>query len=212
MVELARWGGGEGGMKGGMRGGEGRAWGVDAGEAASGVADRPPHRKSPRARMGCRTSRSGDLTVAPAERCCTPDLVTRHATDATNPGLPPAVLVGALGARPSRRAPACCVRRCGRSQCLPVLTNRAPFKACYLADRTLPNAPTRSPRPAFSPPRSVGAGANFTGSGGAVVVYCPRGEAQAEQLRAAAQAEGYTLLRAQLGPDREALGPAPPAP
>lgn len=60
--------------------------------------------------------------------------------------------------------------------------------------------------------RSVGAGANFTGSGGAVVVYCPRGEAQAEQLRAAAQAEGYTLLRAQLGPDREALGPAPPAP
>ncbi len=64
----------------------------------------------------------------------------------------------------------------------------------------------------FRPQRSVGAGANFTGSGGAVVVYCPGGEAQADALRAAAQAEGYTLLAAELGPDREQLPPAPPAP
>ncbi|KXZ48707.1 hypothetical protein GPECTOR_26g610 [Gonium pectorale] len=56
--------------------------------------------------------------------------------------------------------------------------------------------------------RSVGAGANFSGSGGAVVVLCPGGQAQAEALRAAAEAEGFTLLPVRLGPELEHLPPA----
>ncbi|GIL91799.1 hypothetical protein Vretifemale_19394 [Volvox reticuliferus] len=56
--------------------------------------------------------------------------------------------------------------------------------------------------------RSVGAGANYTGSGGAVVVFCPEGDSQGEVLAAAAKAEGFTLERVQVGPERVPLPPA----
>ena len=44
-------------------------------------------------------------------------------------------------------------------------------------------------------PRSVGGGvaAKFTGSGGAVVVFCPNGDAQAREVKAACEAKGYTM-------------------
>eukprot|EP00198_Chlamydomonas_reinhardtii_P010397 XP_001699734.1 predicted protein [Chlamydomonas reinhardtii] len=56
--------------------------------------------------------------------------------------------------------------------------------------------------------KSVGAGVNFTGSGGAVVVFCKDGPQQAEALRAAAEAEGFTLVAAQVGPETAPLPPA----
>ncbi|GLI63469.1 hypothetical protein VaNZ11_006443 [Volvox africanus] len=56
--------------------------------------------------------------------------------------------------------------------------------------------------------RSVGAGANYTGSGGAVVVFCPDGESQGAVLAAVAQAEGFTLERVIVGPERALLPPA----
>ncbi|GIL66201.1 hypothetical protein Vafri_19795 [Volvox africanus] len=56
--------------------------------------------------------------------------------------------------------------------------------------------------------RSIGAGANYTGSGGAVVVFCPDGESQGAVLAAAAHAEGFTLERVKVGPERAPLPPA----
>ncbi|GLC39983.1 hypothetical protein PLESTB_001630000 [Pleodorina starrii] len=56
--------------------------------------------------------------------------------------------------------------------------------------------------------RAAGAGVNYTGSGGAVVVFCPRGEQQAAALAAAAAAEGFTLERARVGPTHAPLPPA----
>lgn len=50
--------------------------------------------------------------------------------------------------------------------------------------------------------RSVGAAAKFTGSGGAVVVYCPAGEEQEVRLQAACDAAGFTLVKAQVAPAR----------
>ncbi|KAG2436323.1 hypothetical protein HXX76_006633 [Chlamydomonas incerta] len=53
--------------------------------------------------------------------------------------------------------------------------------------------------------KSMGAGVNFTGSGGAVVVFCKEGPAQAEALRAAAEAEGFTMVAVQVGPETAPL-------
>ncbi|KAG2493174.1 hypothetical protein HYH03_008596 [Edaphochlamys debaryana] len=53
--------------------------------------------------------------------------------------------------------------------------------------------------------KSAGAGVNFTGSGGATVVFCPRGRQQAEELRAAAEAEGFVLVEAVIGPETAPL-------
>jgi glucuronokinase len=47
--------------------------------------------------------------------------------------------------------------------------------------------------------RSVGAAAKFTGSGGAVVAFCPQGEAQEEALREACAAAGFVAVRAEVG-------------
>lgn len=47
---------------------------------------------------------------------------------------------------------------------------------------------------------SVGAAAKLTGSGGAVVALCPRGEQQEAALRAACEARGLACVRAELGP------------
>ncbi|GFR46070.1 hypothetical protein Agub_g7499 [Astrephomene gubernaculifera] len=53
--------------------------------------------------------------------------------------------------------------------------------------------------------RSVGAGVNFSGSGGAVVVLCPGGRQQAAALAQAAEGEGFVLEPVRLGPEREWL-------
>jgi glucuronokinase len=43
-------------------------------------------------------------------------------------------------------------------------------------------------------PRSVGAAAKFTGSGGAAVVLCPKGDAQAAAMREACERAGFTVV------------------
>ncbi|KAG2454510.1 hypothetical protein HYH02_000357 [Chlamydomonas schloesseri] len=60
--------------------------------------------------------------------------------------------------------------------------------------------------------KSVGAGVNFTGSGGAVVVFCKDGLEQAAALRVAAEAEGFTLVPVQVGPETAPLPNASCAP
>ncbi|EFJ46428.1 hypothetical protein VOLCADRAFT_105558 [Volvox carteri f. nagariensis] len=55
---------------------------------------------------------------------------------------------------------------------------------------------------------SVGAGVNYTGSGGAVVVFCPSGEEQAAALREKGAEEGFTLDRVRVGLERAPLPPA----
>ena len=44
------------------------------------------------------------------------------------------------------------------------------------------------------------AAAKFTGSGGAIVAFCPNGQQQENQLQAACQAKGFTAVRAEIGP------------
>ena len=44
------------------------------------------------------------------------------------------------------------------------------------------------------------AAAKFTGSGGAVVAYCPEGAAQEQRLRAASEAHGFTMVPVHVGP------------
>jgi len=46
--------------------------------------------------------------------------------------------------------------------------------------------------------RSRGCAAKFTGSGGAVLVLCPDGQGQAEELEAQASKAGFTLISAVL--------------
>ncbi|KAL2643109.1 hypothetical protein R1flu_010696 [Riccia fluitans] len=48
--------------------------------------------------------------------------------------------------------------------------------------------------------RSVGAACKFTGSGGAVVAFCPKGQLQAKVLIAACEASGFTVEACQIGP------------
>lgn len=48
--------------------------------------------------------------------------------------------------------------------------------------------------------RSVGAAAKFTGSGGAVVAFCPEGPAQVSRLQAACSAAGFSLVPASIAP------------
>ena len=48
--------------------------------------------------------------------------------------------------------------------------------------------------------RSVGAAAKFTGSGGAVVAFCPEGPAQAELLEDACQKAGFVILPVIVAP------------
>lgn len=43
--------------------------------------------------------------------------------------------------------------------------------------------------------RSVGAAAKFTGSGGAVVAFCPRGEDQCNKLQEACHNVGFSCVR-----------------
>ena len=43
-------------------------------------------------------------------------------------------------------------------------------------------------------PRSVGAAAKFTGSGGAAAVLCPKGDAQAAAVREACERAGFTVV------------------
>ncbi|EIE18683.1 ribosomal protein S5 domain 2-like protein [Coccomyxa subellipsoidea C-169] len=47
--------------------------------------------------------------------------------------------------------------------------------------------------------RSVGAAAKFTGSGGAIVAFCPQGEGQEDRLRAACQKEGFVVVQVEIG-------------
>jgi glucuronokinase len=47
--------------------------------------------------------------------------------------------------------------------------------------------------------RSVGAAAKFTGSGGAVVAFCPEGEAQERRLCEACAENGFVAVRAEVG-------------
>ena len=44
------------------------------------------------------------------------------------------------------------------------------------------------------------AAAKFTGSGGAVVAFCPNGQQQEKDLQAACKAKGFTVVRAKIGP------------
>lgn len=48
--------------------------------------------------------------------------------------------------------------------------------------------------------RSVGASSKFTGSGGAVVVLCPDGDAQVELLHKACQEAGFVIQKIKVGP------------
>ncbi|CAL8464332.1 g3867 [Coccomyxa elongata] len=48
--------------------------------------------------------------------------------------------------------------------------------------------------------RSVGAAAKFTGSGGAIVAFCPDGREQEEKLRAACEVEGFVFEEVRIGP------------
>ena len=48
--------------------------------------------------------------------------------------------------------------------------------------------------------RSVGAASKFTGSGGAVVAFCPDGDAQAELLKTACLEAGFVMERIEVAP------------
>lgn len=48
--------------------------------------------------------------------------------------------------------------------------------------------------------RSVGAAAKFTGSGGAVVAFCPEGSDQVKRLSEACEKKGFTLIPIQVAP------------
>lgn len=48
--------------------------------------------------------------------------------------------------------------------------------------------------------RSVGAASKFTGSGGAVVVFCPNGPPQVKQLEDACQREGFIIQPVKVVP------------
>lgn len=48
--------------------------------------------------------------------------------------------------------------------------------------------------------RSVGAASKFTGSGGAVIAFCPNGPSQAEQLKNACQEAGFVVQPAIMVP------------
>lgn len=48
--------------------------------------------------------------------------------------------------------------------------------------------------------RSVGAAAKFTGSGGAIVVLCLEGSAQAQQLQQFCSQEGFVMIKVNVGP------------
>ncbi|WCJ21178.1 glucuronokinase G [Euphorbia peplus] len=50
--------------------------------------------------------------------------------------------------------------------------------------------------------RRVGAASKFTGSGGAVVVYCPGGPSQVEQLEKACEKAGFVIQPVQVAPSR----------
>ena len=49
-------------------------------------------------------------------------------------------------------------------------------------------------------PRSVGAAAKFTGSGGAAVVFCPRGDEQVAAMTAACRAKGLIVCPVEINP------------
>jgi glucuronokinase len=48
--------------------------------------------------------------------------------------------------------------------------------------------------------RSVGAASKFTGSGGAVVAFCPNGDTQAELLKTACQEAGFVVEPIEVAP------------
>lgn len=54
--------------------------------------------------------------------------------------------------------------------------------------------------------RSHRCAAKFTGSGGAIVIYCPDGEVQAEKLAEDAATEGFTLVPVEVGPAKGQVG------
>lgn len=43
------------------------------------------------------------------------------------------------------------------------------------------------------------AAAKFTGSGGAIVVFCPQGDAQAQELQKVCNKEGFSMTQVQTG-------------
>lgn len=47
--------------------------------------------------------------------------------------------------------------------------------------------------------RSVGAAAKFTGSGGAIVVFCPQGTSQVQKLQHLCQKEGFIMVKVIVG-------------
>lgn len=47
---------------------------------------------------------------------------------------------------------------------------------------------------------TVAAAAKFTGSGGAIVAFCPDGREQEEKLRAACEVEGFVVEEVRIGP------------
>lgn len=51
--------------------------------------------------------------------------------------------------------------------------------------------------------RSVGAAAKFTGSGGAIVVFCPEGTSQAKQLQSLCSKEGFMMVKVAIGPPND---------
>ncbi|WIA36426.1 hypothetical protein OEZ86_007736 [Tetradesmus obliquus] len=55
--------------------------------------------------------------------------------------------------------------------------------------------------------RSVGAAAKFTGSGGAIVAYCPEGQQQEQRLQEACAAAGYQCVLAEVAPARHQAVP-----
>ncbi|KIY91961.1 hypothetical protein MNEG_16002 [Monoraphidium neglectum] len=54
--------------------------------------------------------------------------------------------------------------------------------------------------------RSVGAAAKFTGSGGAIVAFCPMGEEQEVLLQDICAAEGFTVVEVQVAPPTSEQG------
>ncbi len=46
----------------------------------------------------------------------------------------------------------------------------------------------------------LAAAAKFTGSGGAIVAFCPDGSEQEEKLRAACEKEGFSIEEVRTGP------------
>lgn len=50
--------------------------------------------------------------------------------------------------------------------------------------------------------RRVGAASKFTGSGGAVIVFCPEGPTQVNLLEDACQKAGFTIVPVKIAPSR----------